>query len=285
MKVSKLICLLLSIVVLSGCAAGEMTVSPKSDVAGTSSAPQSVTVTVLGDSIASGYGLENIAEERYSRLLKKKCESDGKISFEYNFAVNGADTSDLLKDLKEGKYTTLDKSDYIIISIGGNNFLGYAMDFFKNNIAAFISMEDNKGAAFDDYNAFIEDVLKGLEQFEKDLPEITKQIHEKTDAVIILQTVYNPYINSELSFYVGGTAHKLSELADSYIAKLNSIITDKAAAYVYAVADIYTAFKKSTEKNVNAEVEKSVIGLGLDPHPNVAGHRLIADTIYPMISK
>lgn len=62
-------------------------------------------------------------------------------------------------------------------------------------------------------------------------------------------------------------------MADNAVCALNAVITSQADALGYTVADSYTAFENSGADLVNAGANFSV-----DPHPNRAGHELLAET-------
>ena len=65
----------------------------------------------------------------------------------------------------------------------------------------------------------------------------------------------------------------LDAVADNAVCALNAVITSQADALGYTVADSYTAFENSGADLVNAGANFSV-----DPHPNRAGHELLAET-------
>ncbi len=95
-------------------------------------------IMVLGDSIASGYGLsEN--QYNYGQII-----ADYLCGNVYNYAVSGSDSTEALAQLRgfsAEQKAQLAKSDAVIISIGGNDMIGYAagslLEFAaKNNLLA-----------------------------------------------------------------------------------------------------------------------------------------------------
>ena len=96
----------------------------------------------LGDSIATGYGLEgynggkencesyaNMLADKYANQLKGKCKTSMK-----NSAIDGQTSGELLSGLHNGIYDEdLRNSDAIIISIGGNDLLTVLWDFVSDN--------------------------------------------------------------------------------------------------------------------------------------------------------
>lgn len=84
-------------------------------------------IVVLGDSIASGYGLEE-GESCYGEIL-----SDYYGSSAYaNFAVAGATSDDLAKQLEapsDQLSSAVSDADIVVISIGGNDLINYGARF------------------------------------------------------------------------------------------------------------------------------------------------------------
>ncbi|MBQ8961339.1 MAG: hypothetical protein IJ071_09040 [Ruminococcus sp.] len=85
-----------------------------------------MSIVVLGDSIASGYGLES-GEYCYGEIL-----SDYYDSAYYNAAVPGATSEDLAKQLEEPSEElsgVVAGADIVVISIGGNDLINYGSRF------------------------------------------------------------------------------------------------------------------------------------------------------------
>lgn len=87
-----------------------------------SSAPSVNNIVVLGDSIASGYGL-NEDEYSYAQLCTEYfgCNLN-------NFAVPGLSSDELLYSLKnnDSKQQSIANADVVVVSIGGNDIIHYA---------------------------------------------------------------------------------------------------------------------------------------------------------------
>lgn len=129
---------------------------------------------VLGDSIAYGSGLGNPTEACYGKIV---ADTNG---YEYvNHSVPGHTTTNLIARLGQPEVVeALEKADIISISIGGNNFLlGNLMQLI------FSAMVLNNYAPLDDIAA----------GFYEDFSTIVDTINEhNSDAVILMQTLYNP---------------------------------------------------------------------------------------------
>ena len=101
----------------------------------TTTAPASGGVVIFGDSIAAGYGLDPASEYNYGQIIGDYLGCDVE-----NYAKSGDTTFDMLEKLDaltdEQKAAVAD-SDYVIISIGGNDLMHYAskkiLDFAAKN--------------------------------------------------------------------------------------------------------------------------------------------------------
>ncbi len=129
---------------------------------------------VLGDSIAYGSGLTNPEEACYGKIV---ADTNG---YEYaNHSVPGHTTADLINRLKEEDVIAdLEKADIINISIGGN-------DFLRSNIKQLMTdcLVNRNYTKLD----------KIAEGFYDNLCEIIDIINfYNEDAVILIQTLYNP---------------------------------------------------------------------------------------------
>lgn len=129
---------------------------------------------VLGDSIAYGSGISNSKEACYGKIVADTNEYDYA-----NHSVPGHTTTNLINRLKDEKVIAdLKKADIISISIGGNDFL----------------MSNLIGLMFDamvkeDYSEF-DRIADG---FYANFCEIVDIINShNADAVILMQTLYNP---------------------------------------------------------------------------------------------
>lgn len=154
---------------------------------------------VLGDSIAYGSGLSNPENAVYGKIV---ADTNG-YSYE-NFAVPGHTTQRLLRRMQEEQVgTAIRAADIISISIGGNNFL----------------LEDMNALLYDamvkeDYTRFDEIT----DRFYEDLHQIIQTIRMlNPDAVILLQTIYNPQTGYIGAVYQQG-ASRFNEKFREYVA-------------------------------------------------------------------
>lgn len=243
----------------------------------------------LGDSIAAGFGLEGYSPDdlyscrSYANILadKYKTELQGKCSAHMeNKAVSGETSADLLQHLKNGEFdNTLENSDAVVISIGGNDVLALIQDALDANL---IYDSDSTGEIANKFDISKKGVLKLLRdlvkislrldntinKFGKNINEITTYIHSKTDGEIIFQTVYNPLNGT-------GMFDSVVDYVGEKIDALNSVINDKSSEDKYTVCDIAQSFD-------NKGLELTNIA-DLDIHPNAKGHEVIAEDLDKVI--
>ncbi|MBR0121348.1 MAG: hypothetical protein IJM10_06120 [Clostridia bacterium] len=192
---------------------------------------------VLGDSIGYGSGLKNSREACYGKIV---ADTNG---YDYaNDAIPGHTTQNLLNRLnEEGVAGHIKQADIISITIGGNNFL-------LGNIAKVlfdvIVMDDTASA---------EKIIDG---FYADFCKIIEKIRSlNPDAVILMQTLYNPQTK-----YIG-------EAYQTAIDLLNNAIKRYASEHKgeIEIVDVASALTDS-EKDFAAD----------RIHPSVAGNEKIA---------
>lgn len=256
-------------------------------------------ILVLGDSISTGYGLEgynekddskNYATKSYANQLRDKYNL---LEGYKNFAVDGYTSSDLLSTLKSNEYDNyIQKSEYVIISIGGNDIIeyiykcigeavgledGYTIsDVFKidlskpdiyKNVLSFITTKEEKEIEYYIINRF-RDNLFSIEEY---IHSVSK------DTRIIFQTVFNPVGNiKQIKLF--------NSLVEDVIIQLNNTIKDNSSvsdkndvtATRYYYVDIYDSFSYDTKKYTN--ITKN------DIHPNQEGHKIIFQKIDTLIS-
>lgn len=186
-------------------------------------ADEDLNYVVLGDSIGYGAGVLNSDEACFGKIVADTAGFNFK-----NDAVNGYRTSDLINHLGKDKIKAdVAAADIISISIGGN-------DFLRGDMAQLIE-EANKG----DYSRF--DSI--AEEFYKNFCTIIKTVKEiNPDAVILMQTLYNPGADSIKAVYQQGAdrlnagyrkyladnpkAYELLEVADAFVGHPEYVAAD-----------------------------------------------------------
>lgn len=241
-------------------------------------------LTIIGDSIATGYGLAGyVPEDNYSAsgsfggILSAESE-DYK-----NLAVDGRKSAELLAAFTEDEMTeSVSNADNIVISIGGNDFLKPLFTAIKTEAITDTSVIQAildgtfKAELISEYtNRILTAALSAAQGVDTDtivenIRQITERIHEiNPEARIVLLTVYNPFNGNVLLSAAGS-------VADEKLAELNGGIKSLENDYV-RVADIYEAFrgKEGQTTNINK----------LDIHPNSQGHIIIGEEVRKALLK
>lgn len=242
-------------------------------------------ILVLGDSIAAGYGLEGYSTDRYScdsyaNILHR--EYDEELSEKcgnklINSSVVGDTSEQLLEHLKNNEFDKdLKDSNAVIISIGGNDILGFFIDFLINDLGVnsettkeelLEKTKDIMGIAMD-MKRMSDDMDSALNGFGGRLNEIIENIKSKSNAQIIVQTLYDPLADFDEAFI-------FQSMSKDKISRLNKIITDNAVDENgnerYLVSDVYTEFDRLGTRLTNI--------MQYDIHPNADGHTMIAACI------
>ncbi len=293
---------------ITGCGKQDTSQNTEKPAESSAAAPSGLNLVTLGDSISFGYGLESPDTERYSALLSNMLEqNDNRKWNDYNYAVSGDDSSDLLKRLNNGKAIRLPSADVIVICIGANNLLGVFTSYLEEsaeekgiNINTIDSMTD------EELESLQNEMTEKLKDTDSILKEIEPRIEEgmnrlKTDldsaydwirarnqtAEIYILNVYNPYRG--ISDSVIGTEADLGEPFGDYTQKhldrCNGIIREFAAAHsdlhlvdieaAFAAADPVPILGADNQEGGSAEEMQY-----LDPHPNAEGQKLIAETLF-----
>lgn len=248
-----------------------------------SAVPQKV--LVIGDSIATGYGLEGYDNgrenvESYANMLKKDFEKELKQGEEdfTNKAIDGQTSPELLEDLQKGEYDSdLEGCDLVLISIGGNDLLHTLFGFFSDNTDYGISIKDilsnhSVGEIMSIYTDLSKVLEEKLAAYDDNIKDITTYINDKCDARVIVQTLYNPVDTKEKpKLFMAFVKSKIDTLNE----KINNNAKDEQGNVRYEIADVFTAFSGQGDKLTN--IAK------IDIHPNADGHKKIYETINGVI--
>ncbi len=250
-------------------------------------------LTAIGDSITTGHGLDGYAEngesdDSFVSLLAKSlgCDFD-------NLAVDGITSQELAESLqaiaqdKESEeYKALTNATIITISIGGNDLLKSLYQIiakvFKIDLASPNFQEEfNKaredlfkpanvkqlGALMTELKTFVENMNPIVDAYAENLVSIIGSLYEINPyASVVMLTIHNPYAG------ITGFEALTAQAAEA----MNAVIIEGGDLGYYNVADVYTAFSLVDEVLTNATNTETY----LDPHPNKAGHALIAELVY-----
>ncbi len=215
----------------------------------------------LGDSITAGYLLDDPDKDSFASLFSKK----------YGFtltneAVSGDESGELLEKLDNYDIASY---DVITLCIGANDVLGEFIDKYmelsKTEMIEFL-------ANIDSNEEFNNKINENLEVLDKNLEKIMS-IVKSGDAQIYMMNIYNPYKNNVITM--------LEPIAEKYISKINNVIEKYAKADGVYFIDLYKTFKKTNKIVINSQSLSTMH----DPHPNINGHKLIANKLIESYDK
>lgn len=235
------------------------------------------TYVALGDSISTGYGLE----DRESDSFVSKIAKEYNLNLT-NLSEDGMNTTIMLNLLNSNDENSIaykeaiKNADLITVSIGGNDLFQPLMNIMKQalNLNSDATSEEVQEAIKNNSNALVNictqlqnsetsEILKNqLEIFSTKFPQIVNTIKAlNPNAKIMIQTIYNPLNDSNKFMY-------LATIIDPFFQAMNKVI-DEASVIGYEVVDVYTEFKLN-------DIEVSLTNIeDLDVHPNINGNDAI----------
>ena len=236
---------------------------------------------VLGDSIATGYGLSGYAAGDNASAAQSFGSLIAAQGGDYvNLAVDGRTSEELLSSLSEDEAANAVKAaQSVVVSIGGNDFLRPMLTaaqtaLFSNSelLAALTSgtldTSDPETAAL--LEQAMQSILAAAAQVDAEssadnLRAITAKIRElNPDCRLYLLTVYDPF---EGAVGIDGLDAFIT-LAEEKLGVINGAVKSIAENDPNTAAvDVYSAFKGHAAEYTNI--------LFWDIHPNAAGHSVI----------
>lgn len=242
---------------------------------------------VLGDSISTGYGLENYTPggtpylcRSYANLLAESLSLKGGETY-INRAVNGDTSDDLLKLMPTLK-DYVAKSELIVISIGGNDLLhilpnviskvsGQSVSGIQEAAQVVLKLDKTVLAEGLKNPEVLSIVLGAVTGYSQNLGGIMSLLHEyNPSARVIFLAQYNPMNGFAEAGDFGVFA---GTVIDALNLALNSAVA--SSGFGYEVADIPSVI------NVNAEGYTNITSL--DIHPNAEGHGLIGQYMIGLV--
>ena len=245
-------------------------------------------VVVLGDSISTGYGLEN-SSKSYVSVLEHHMNQ--KVT---NLAKDGTTSSELLQ-LLQGDSTmqsAVAGADVIVVTIGANDILQPVL----NNDVVKVDDYDN---VYDLANAIKDNQIAFQKYLRANMPTAVANANANIDSIIlqlkstndhaklVFQTVYDPlsvdqddtglssnalsmlstFSNGQMYQYLNGSAN-----GGTYIpVGLNQNLQTHAQNGEIYLADVYNMFLHHAWTNVNIA--------NADVHPTATGHAAIANLL------
>ncbi len=232
------------------------------------------TLLALGDSLTTGYGLDNYVPggdpylcNSYINTVAKAMGLEGGKTY-INRAVNGDQTTNLASLLPRIE-DEVKAADMIVISIGGNDFLGLLPEIashisgqeIKNleevaDVLLNISAEECEALANDSW--FLMKIAITLTKLNKNLDTITSFIKEKApDARVIFLLQFNPLKN------VPGLS-AFGDFAQPFLDNLNAAVQKASTAHGFETINVPSVIDCDAAGLTNI--------LEYDIHPNEKGH-------------
>ncbi|MDO5569113.1 MAG: SGNH/GDSL hydrolase family protein [bacterium] len=223
-----------------------------------------INILALGDSITYGYGISQ--DKSYSYLFYDYYKNQYQdFNFNYiNKAVNGFQTSDVIKllDTQDVK-DIITSADIIFISIGSNNVLQYL-----NNQSIINCLSNYNETCQSTTSSLITNIDNSISSIKSDITTIITNIRKTNNKVmIVVLPYYNPYNNINLN-----NISFVNTKLDSYKNELNLYLKDINDSNVIVVTDLVNELE--SVDNLFLDVNS----MNLDPHPNITGHQVIANT-------
>ena len=262
------------------------------------------TYVALGDSITTGYGLEE-GEQSFATQVA----TAGSLTLDDSLATDGLTSAELLEQLSEEDVkAAVTDTDFITITIGGNDLLdalyGYlAEEYNENNpddqmTAKEIADELAKGnvgliqkligymPGFQNSDA----AKNALTAYSENLTAILSAIRTLNSNVqVVVLNQYNPYKQAAESANPLFAAYTtpVSDAFKAGVTALNlataGVVTALQDANVQ-VANVKAVFDAQAENPCNADFFH-LDALSFDIHPNTKGHQLLADVVGEIVEK
>ena len=247
----------------------------------TAFAAEPTRILALGDSITTGYGLNDPEKESFTALL-----GEGYII--NNKAVDGNTVTGIAKQLKTGAITPQEiaAADAITITIGGNDLMSllYAKAAAYNTanekpelalLACSQTLLDKNNA---DYPINSPEFTTALSLYQQTLTGVTTTLRQANpDVKIIVATQYNPYMECKGITLQGISLEPLYTGMEDAANRLNATILAGAETGGYRVADVKTAFDAAHSAGSDlSNANLDMTALDLDFHPTAAGHAILA---------
>ena len=169
------------------------------------------------------------------------------------------------------------KADVITLSIGSNDLLQYV-----STDTDFAELQKRGDEIF----------TSACLRFQDNIPRIIDVLQQEApNAQLFVNNIYNPC--NDISFQFPGQEQiDLEQLAETYIDKINAGFCQPKVQEVFAATNAGSAREQYILVDVKNAFEESEIKLinmafrwgDADPHPNIEGHRKIAELIIPRIS-
>lgn len=274
--------------------------------------PINTKYVAFGDSIAAGYALatyptvetkpEMVKDtgdayptpaDAFVALLGEELKKECSPLIVDNQAVSGWTSDQLIAQLESGAYdAALADADIITLTIGLHDILDPFMDLIMEELETVTDPEtliadlhaklENNEALYD-----VCEIFQTVNQ-----PKILELLQERApEAEIYWTTLYNPYYGAKLELGTDSAAVlDLGKVVAPYIEEMNKAFESNNNGY--HVVDLYEAFDKTGLTNAAISLNDNGtaddpaddrLNFAIDPYPNAAGHKVIADLLFDKI--
>ncbi len=263
---------------------------------------QGTSYVALGDSISSGYGLE----EGTLGFVQRGAPENGVGLI--HLAPGGGGGHSVVGDVQTDQVSAaVSQADIITITVGGNDLMNalyaYLTDAYnQRNPENPTTQEDMKHAIMGGDMGVLtftlevgpgfsnsERATQALADFHTHLTQMVLDIRAENPQVqLVVVEQYNPdsYLVKELSknHIFASSAQSRCAAFGAGVADINNVIAAVAQQQECWVAKVYDAFETAQENPCNASVSMPV-KLNLDFHPNAYGHGLIAQQVTELLAQ
>lgn len=209
------------------------------------------TLLGIGDSITTGYGVEE--KGSYFSILCEKMQSKESVNCK-NEAVNGMTTKELLEKVQtEAFQKQVKQVDYLVLSIGGNDYL--------EELSRHLLLYLTPTVDLTRFEQVSDQLLQNTESIFKEIKVQHPQIQ------LLIVPLYNPY-HALLS--------KNATLLSAF---------EKVQADYLKLAQKYGFIPDQLSEQL---LEEGYLNAGkdnIDPHPTAQGHALIAEELFSLLEE
>ncbi len=210
--------------------------------------PRDLNIVALGDSLTSGFG-DQSGRTGYSTILESMLQNQRGVNQASvkNFGIGGLRSEQLLEELNRStiKYS-IQKADYVIVTIGGNDVMKVAQEHIL----------DLTSAPFE----------KGNQEYLYNLNLIITKIQESNpNAKLFFVGIYNPFA----ALFAG--VPEIEQVIDGWNQTTELVLSSYENTYFIPIADV---FKGKEEEFLYVDFI----------HPNELGYKHMANRILTYVS-
>ncbi len=270
-----------------GCTAAVLTAMTllSGGVSMSADAEETMKIVALGDSITTGYSLDNSLKGSYADMVS--CYYNAELT---NLAQDGFTSADLLAQLSDPSVqAAVAEADIVLVTVGGNDVL---QPVLKNEIVD-SSQYETMGALINSLsgdvdlrtqmNVYLSKTMPpAIKTFRENVVQIADKLKASTGGTIVFQTVYNPMDVDADDTPLASSGSM--ELLRSYVTKFLEGVPDNT---IYVEGQCVNGAIRDLSGVTVVDSYETLFDHGyyytrindVDVHPNNAGHLAIAESI------